>query len=192
MKALARIALFSVCLLPLKAANTRPAPPFATFQFGLSLSSGHNGQFFTCFLVKEFEGKVLHYDPLTRDQFLDQARGKLPSKANPEGIDLFERFEVYPCTTVVDEEGRHWVNNCPVLDDLWKLRFWEYPLKTGQGQKTGKGWSEEPNNPSARQLLLLSDYGFRYATDICFGENVFRFLKDVGDPEWVDNYRKGY
>jgi hypothetical protein len=31
----------------------------------------------------------------------------------------------------------------------------------------------------------------RYMLDLVIGENMFRLLKDMGDEEWVQNYRSG-
>lgn len=178
--------------LPLSPGLATPPPPYASWTFGLSLSTGQNNQLFSCFLVKVLEDEVLSTEPITREQFVQQVRGMVASKANPEAVDLFTTHDVAACRIVTDEAGMRRINDCPLLDDLWKLRFWEYPFLLHDGQRVGKGWSEEPNNPSPRQMLLLSNYGLRYPTDICMGENVFRLLRDMGDEAWVDNYRKGY
>ena len=171
-----------------------PAPPLAVHHFGISLTTGAGSQLFTCFLVKEFEGRIVQADPITRDEFTWQIQGVLPSKANPEGADLFAQHGIEACSAVTDTLGRRYGTFCPMMDDLWKLRFWEYPFTPVEGAAAhpGKGWSEKPNTPSERQLLLLSDYGFRYVGDICYGENMFRLLKDMGEPAWVDSYRQGY
>lgn len=31
----------------------------------------------------------------------------------------------------------------------------------------------------------------KYMLDLVIGENMFRLLRDMGDPEWVANYRSG-
>ncbi|HOP44888.1 MAG TPA: hypothetical protein PLA11_15305, partial [Flavobacteriales bacterium] len=92
-------------LLPPIGAGTRPPAPLANYLFGLSLATGHNGQLFSCFMVKVFEDKVIGSDPITREQFLMQARGLEPSKANADGTDLFARFDVRRCAVLVYEEG---------------------------------------------------------------------------------------
>jgi len=181
-----------VCALPLAPGQAKPPAPYASWTFGLSLSTGLNSQLFSCFLVKVLEDEVLSTEPITREQFLQQIRGLVASKANPEAVDLFTTHDVAACRIVTDEAGLRRINDCPLMDDLWKLRFWEYPFLLSEGQRVGKGWSEEANNPSPRQMLLLSNYGFRYPTDICIGESMFRLLRDMGDEAWVDNYRKGY
>ena len=182
---------FALAAVPLcKASGPTPGP--ATYAFGLSLAAGQNGQLFTLFTVTVFEGAVIETRPLTREQFIRQVQGRTFSNANTDAEDLFRKHGVKACTLPEDSAAMGFLTDCSTLDDLWRLRFWEYPLAMGEGSRLGKGWSEKPTIPSERQLLLLSDYGIKYTTDICYGENMFRLLRDMGDPAWVDNYRKGY
>jgi len=171
--------------------SLRPSP-FATYTFGLSLNTGLNNQLFTLFSVKEFEGRIIQSEPLTRDQFVLQAQGVVPSRSNPDGINLFRKYEVQLCLAAAADTGGHYLYDCEVFDLLWKIRFQEYPFRLVEGQHPGKGWAEEREAPSPRQLLLLTDYGIMHRSDLVKGENVFRLLHDVGDSAWVDNYRKGY
>lgn len=171
-------------------ANTPPSQ--ATYEFALSLATGQNGQLFTLFVVKVFEGHLIESQPLTREQFIRQVQGRTFSKANPDAEDLFRKYDVKACTLPPDSAAMGYLTDCLILDDLWRLRFWEYPFAMADGARQGKGWSEKPTIPSERQLLLLSGYGIHYTTDVCHGENMFRLLRDMGDPTWVDNYRKGY
>jgi hypothetical protein len=167
-------------------------PALATYSFGLSLSTGQNNELFTLFLVKEFEGKVLSAEPMSRGQFVLQAQGVLESKANPARENLFRKYEVGACTVPDGVDSTIVIPDCYVFDDLWKLRFWEYPYRLADGQHPGKGWAEKREAPSPRQLLLLTDYGILHLNGMAKGENVFRLLRDMGDSAWVDNYRKGY
>lgn len=166
-------------------------PPLATYTYGLGLNTGLNNQLFTLFIVKQFEGEVIGSEPLTREFFVQQAQGVVPSKANPEQLNLFRKYNVDLC--LIPEDTAVILPDCPVFDELWKLRFWEFPFRPMEGQHPGNGWAEKPEAPSERQLLLLSSYGIMHPTGVAIGnENVFRLLHDVGDPAWVDNYRKGY
>ncbi len=170
-----------------------PSAPFATYTFGLTLTTGMNNELFTLFIVKEFEGRVIAQEPVSRGQFVQQAQGIVPSKANPAGENLFRKYKVNSCLPPPEiDDGRVIVTDCGVFDNLWKLRFWEYPFRPSEGVHPGKGWSEEAFAPSARQKLLLSDYGILYMHSMAKGEDVFRLLRDIGDSTWVDNYRKGY
>ena len=166
--------------------------PFASYTFGVSLNTGMNSQLFTLFLVKEFEGRTIQTEPMTREQFVLQAQGAVPSKANPGSVNLFHQYGVRLCLHPEDTTGTRLLRDCEVFDQLWKLRFWEYPFKLSEGQHPGKGWAEKREAPSARQMLLLSDYGILQLSGMAKGVDAFRLLRDVGDSSWVDNYRKGY
>ena len=188
-----RSLLFVIMALPCAHGRGDAVPPFATYTFGLSLMTGMNSELFTLFLVKEFEGQVIGNEPLTRGQFVLQAQGAVPSKANPDGINLFKKYGVNACIPPEElADGQVVVTDCGVFDKLWKLRFQEFPFRQSEGQHPGAGWSEEPNRPSERQQLLLSGYGMLYMHSMAKGEDAFRLLRDVADSSWVDNYRKGY
>jgi len=189
--ALRRPLLALALMAPLAAWSNGPRPQ-AQYAFGMSLATGQNGQLFTLFVVKVFEGHVLESTPLTRDQFIRQVQGRTFSKANPDAEDLFRKHGVKACTLPEDSAALGFLTDCVTLDELWRLRFWEYPLAGPDATRMGQGWAEKPTTPSERQLLLLSAYGIRYTTDLCYGDNLFNLLRDMGDPEWVDNYRKGY
>jgi hypothetical protein len=169
------------------------APQQASHTFGLSLMTGMNSELFTLFTVKEHEGLILEARPITRGQFVMQAQGAMPSVANPEGINLFRKYEVQGCLLPADlDDGRRIVSDCGVFDELWKLRFADFPFRQQEGQHPGLGWAESLTRPSERQRLLLCGYGLCAPSDLACGEELFRLLRDIGDPEWVDNYRKGY
>lgn len=161
----------------------------ATYTFGLSLATGPHSQLYSLFLVKEQGLQVLSTEALTREQFVLQAQGALPSKANPSGSNLFRQYGIAAC---LHPDSTRTVADCAIFDELWKLRFWEYPFVVKQGAHPGRGWSERREGPSGRQMLLLSDYGLQYLTGLIRGEDAFRLLRDIGDSSWVDNYRKGY
>jgi hypothetical protein len=191
-RTLLRYILLILTCVPMASGNGLSNAPFATYAFGISLNTGSNNQLFTLFLVKEFEGKVIQSDPITREQFVLQAQGMAPSKANPLNINLFRKFEVELCLPLGEDTVGRFLPDCEVFDRLWKLRFWEYPYKLMEGQHPGKGWAENRTAPSPRQMLLLTDFGMLHLGDLAYGENAFRLLHDVGDSAWVDNYRKGY
>lgn len=165
--------------------------PFAVWKFALSLGSSTDGQLFSLFLVKVMDDTlVVESQPLTRPNFIRQVQGRAFSPANPEGENLFRKYGVKQCLNTEDSAG--FVIDCATLDDLWKLRFWEFPLKVEEGQHAITGWAGMKMRPDDRQLMLLRGYGMKYMTDLAIGENMFRLLKDMGDEEWVQNYRGGY
>lgn len=181
--------LVLLAVLWVLAACAQPPLSRATWTFGISLATGQSSELYTLFLVKEHGGEVLQLEPITREQFMLQVQGAVPSKANPEAMNLFRRYGVERCLHPDSTKG---ISDCDVLDELWKLRFWEYPFHPMGGGNPVRGWAEKREAPSPRQLLLLSDYGIRHVSGLARGEDAFRLLRDVGDPEWVDNYRQGY
>lgn len=163
----------------------------SAWQFALSLSPSTDGQLFCLFLVKEKEGQVVESRPITREGFIRQAQGRTFSPANPDAEDLFRKYGVKQCTLPPDSAAMGFLTDCSTLDDLWKLRYWEYPLQVESSQRMAKGWSEKPLVPSKRQKELLLGYGMRFPTDLVVGAEMFRLLKDMGNPDWVVQYRGG-
>lgn len=179
-----------VFLAQARAAEPDAARPFAVWKFALSLGSSTDGQLFSLFLVKVVDDTtIVESQPLSRLNFIRQVQGRAFSQANQDGENLFRKYGVTQCLNTVDSTG--FVIDCATLDDLWKLRFWEYPLQMEQGQQQLVGWAANKLRPDDRQLLLLKGYGMRYMLDLVIGENMFRLLKDMGDEEWVQNYRSG-
>lgn len=187
-----RALLFAAALFIIPGGQGLSPAPFAVKMFGLSLNTGLNNQLFTLFTIKVFEGKVIQTSPMTREQFVLQVQGAVPSEANPTGENLFQKYGVTACLEYREDSSLIRLQDCWVFDELWKLRFWEYPFRLQQGQHPGKGWAEKREAPSPRQLLLLTEYGMMHVNDVARGENVFHLLRDVADSSWVDNYRKGY
>ena len=181
----------AIALLPMVAGRATPQPPIATFQFGLSLATGLANQLYSLFIVKVFEGQVISTEPITTSEFILQAQGLKPSKANPGERNLFLEHRINTCLAFEDTIGVEYLYRCDAIADLWKLRFQEYPFLQSSGQRPGAGWAETRNAPSPRQMMLLSDYGILYLTGLCRGDDMFRLLHDMGDSAWVQNYRAG-
>lgn len=190
-----RAALFTLCwlLVRLCAAQIPSLPPGPNWQFALTLGATSDGQLFTPFLVKlGAEGQVLETQAISRAQFFKQAQGRMFSKANAEGEDLFRKYGVAQCTLSPDSAAMgYWLQDCSTLDDLWRLRFQSFPHRLEEGMHEMLGWAGKPLKPDERQMFLLEGYGMKHPLDLVVGEHLFRLLKDMGDPEWVDNYRKG-
>ena len=178
------------CAVPITESRSHGAPVLATYTFGLTLMTGMNNELFTLFIVKEYEGSVIATEPITRGQFVLQAQGAVPSKANPNNENLFGKHHVENCLPPPELAGQGVVvTDCGVFDQLWKLRFWEYPFRLSSGQHPGQGWAEEPSRPSDRQMVMLGDYGMLHMHSMVKDEDLFRLLRDIGDSAWVENYR---
>ena len=174
--------LLAVCLAP-------SAPPVATYNFGFSMITSANTRLGTFYVVKSFEGQVVEHILITKDQFVLQAKGLSHSKANSEGLDLFEVNGLSACQAVLDPYQRSYIIDCSVLDDIWRLRFDEYPQAAKVKPQDPKGWSTTPYVPSERQWKILEDYGFERMDLPFYGENAWHLLRDMTKPSWVDYYR---
>ena len=184
-----RALLIAVLALPL--CVTAQQSPAISWEFALSLSTSTDGQPFCLFLVRMKDGQVTESRPLTRDSFIRQIQGRTFSAANPDADDLFRVHNVAQCTLPPDSAAMGFLTDCSTLDDLWKLRYWEYPIKMEDGRQMAKGWSEKPLIPSPRQMTILNGYGMRFVNDLVTGEQMFRLLRDMGDRKWVVAYRNG-
>lgn len=185
-------ALFSIALVwVLCSGSVRPAiQPETQYVYGLSLNTGMNNQLFTIFLVKMNGLEVVDTEPITREQFVLQAQGVLESKANPEKENFFKKFKVEPCAH--PDSGKYWLD-CPVFDDLWRLRFKSYPFRIMDGGSApDAGWAGREASPTPAQMVMLADYGLLRLSGMIKGIDVFRLLHDVSDSTWVQKYRSAY
>jgi hypothetical protein len=162
-------------------------PMAAARELGFALNPNAQGRLYTLFLYTVHEGHVVDARPLEPGTFILQAAGLEESPANLEGIDLFEEHGIAGCSPGADA-GRAWLQ-CPVIDQLWKLRY-RGAAVPGQGA----GWAGEEWAPSARQQVLL--HAYRAADALSwqgpyYGKDAFRLLRDMQDEAWVRFYRDG-
>lgn len=158
-------------------------------EFAMSLAPTSDGRLFTLFIVKMRGEQIVQSRPITRENFIRQAQGRAFSAANPEAEDLFRKYDVEACTLPPDSAAMGFLTDCITLDDLWKLRYWEYPVYVQDSRRVAKGWSERPRAPSHRQMEILGEYGLRFINSLVVGPDFFHLLRDMGNPEWVNNYR---
>ncbi len=183
-------ALVLLLLLPVLLSVKAPGSeqPNLTHTFGLSLNTGVNNQIFTLFTVTMHGMSVVATQPMTREQFVLQAQGVVTSVANPDQENLFRKFKVEAC---LHPDSTKYYFDCPVLDDLWRLRFGEYPYHPMDGAHPGSGWAGKKSSPTPQQMVILADYGLMRLSDLIKGEDVFRLLRNLGDSTWVQDYRTG-
>lgn len=183
------LALLAGLLLSGSDGRSDPPAPRATWTFGVGLMTGPSSQPFSLFLVQELDQRIVHAEPISRGAFVAQVQGAIASKANPNAENLFRKYDVSACVHPYD--STFIVPDCSPFDQLWKLRFWEYPYKVRDGSHAQKGWAEKPMMPSERQMAILGSYGIlNYSVDLARGPDAFRLLHDVTDTLWVDRYRK--
>jgi len=148
------------------------------YYFGFNLTPNAGGGLVTFALIKPLPNGKRKTILITKDDFINQAKGKTKSLANLYKIDFFEKYGI----------------KSPILlDKLWKLRYTEYPYKTKERPEAG--WSQNYEvtwMPTAAQMEMLKEFGIERINDYFYGENAFRLLQSMQNPEWVKSYKEAY
>ncbi|MCQ2606809.1 MAG: hypothetical protein MJ204_09790 [Bacteroidales bacterium] len=139
-----------------------------TGYFGISLITTHMGFVRYGFIQIKSTGEQ-KITWLSREQFMSQVAGEMVSKANPEKKNLLEEKKISAST----------------FDNLWKLRYAEYPYD-GSNEK---GWAGKDFMPSDAQLAFLKrNYHYNGLDQFFYGEDMWRLIKDMQDPNWQNQY----
>jgi hypothetical protein len=146
--------------------------------FGFNLIPSATGGLVHYVLIKpgEIDKRIIRQ--ITKDDFVYQAAGKQESLANPKKINFFKQYQI---------------DNPNVIDDLWRLRYKEYPYFTKD--QMPPGWSSNdsiPFLPTETQMKTLEKFGLYKLSDYIYGENAFKLLYLMGKPEWVKSYKESY
>jgi hypothetical protein len=210
MKLKRSLSLFRVLLLTVLGVGLlqQASPPLSGFKdhLGFSLMPGANSSPVSFKIVRIFEDPKIPavVQSISRDEFLRIATGAQPSSANPTNENLFIKHEITQCSWGKDTVMNHMLYKggwqCSIVDDLWKLRYSEYPFQVPvtPGSKVidplaehipTKGWAKQTSAPSDGQLNMLRAYGIVFVIDILYGDNAFRLLHDMQDPAWESRYR---
>lgn len=125
---------------------------------------------------------------LSLKEFCFFASGTWPSIYNRNRINLFELNGVNGGVIVDEFTKKPTHPYCPAIDSLWKIRFDKYPYK---GKELEIGWSTDSSFPGKRQMnYLTSEYNIGNIDNHYFSDtNFWKILRDVVNPEWIDNYR---
>lgn len=166
-------------------------PPVAEYYFGFSMMTSENSTLGSFYVVKTFENIAVENIQISKEQFVLQAKGLAISKANRSGIDYFILNELFSCTADFDDHRGKYNIQCSIIDDIWKLRFNEYPIAHNMQPEDQQGWSTKAHMPSERQWAILDRYGSGQGGIPFYGEDAWTLLRDMSDPKWVANYR-GY
>ena len=146
--------------------------------FGFNLTSPGVGGLTHFALIRPLDDGRLRIIPITLDRFVVAAQGKQNSKANPKNINFFEKYKI---------------ENLLVINDLWRLRYMDYPFATLE--QTGKGWSTNdslPFLPTNTQMQILNEYGMKRMSDYIYGENAFKLLYNMTVDQWVIEYKESF
>ncbi|GEM_PF-797129 len=148
------------------------------YYFGFNLIPSAVGGLIHIAIIKPLENDKKSIIQITKDDFISQAMGKTQSLANPKRINFFKQYQI---------------NDPNVMDNLWRLRYKEYPYYTNE--KVLPGWSSNdsiPFIPTESQMLMLNKFGAYKLNDYIYGENAFKLLYLMGKPEWIKSYKESY
>jgi hypothetical protein len=193
--------VLGVCFLPkISFAQTPPknapqpqvikvASPDTKVSFAISLVMSVNSQVATFSVVHIVNGKVIKTQFLTIDEFIMQVSGRAESAANPDKADLLQKHKLFQCFPDYDMvSGRYIGYYCPLLSNLWKIRYKRDPYNANQ--RADAGWAGGYFGPNfAQTQYLLKRYQITNLNDYIIGENMFLLLTDVIDTAWQNNYR---
>ncbi len=157
------------------------------------------GYVFVVKIAPSYNGVVTYYEaffdgrrfsetePLSKQQFVRRVVGKERSLANPDTLDLCDKYGIKN-RCKVDVFGN--AARYGILDSLWKLRYAVYPYHVESSDTLGwTGNIKNPYVPTHAQKRILAQMGMDTTFYTIFGDNLFRLLKAMEDPQWIANYK---
>ena len=155
--------------------------------FGVGIVASANSAVLSYAIVTKTGDTYLGTQLISEQFFMYFALGYWPSKANPNRENLFKKNNIENCYLTYSESGK--VNgyyNGP-FQELWKLRYQNHP----QNRDAPSGWSQGHYKPSIAQAQYLhKEYGILHInTHYFIGESLFRLLRDVQNPDWINMYQ---
>lgn len=182
-----------------------------TTYFAIGFFTSAHSQMVTFAYVTYYRGMFMGAEVVRKDRWVYTAMGHWPNPVlNPNRENLFDKYGVDHCfllkNHVCATADSCWRDSlchepifcsdknpckvasyyCPVLDELWKIRFYEHPYDFDR-----PGWSQGQYVPSVYQKEFLKrEYGLEnILTDYIYGDSVFKLLKDIQTPGWIGNYK---
>ncbi len=146
--------------------------------FGFNLTPNAMGGIVNYALVNPGDNGKRIIKQITQETFIAQALGKQQSLANPNATNFFKQFQI---------------NNPNIIGELWRLRYKEYPYFTRE--QMAPGWSSNdsiPFLPTVSQMKMLEKFGLFKLNDYIYGENAFKLLYLMENPEWIKTYKESY
>lgn len=147
---------------------------------------GAHSSVLTYAFVSTRDGKIVGAQVVREDMFFYSALGHWPSFVNPKRENLFEKNGIDSCFLIKDDLDKIVSYYCRPFQELWKIRFNEHPV-----QYDLIGWSHGKYKPSQKQMeYLKTEYGIHnILTEYIYGDSLFKLLRDVRSPAWIDNYK---
>ena len=159
--------------------------PAKQIHLAVSICANAHSQMLTYAFITTRNGKVVSSQIVPEQNFMYMALGYWPSAYNQKKENVFQKNGIDSCWLVEDEDGRiTGFTNTP-FKNLWKIRFYEHPTIYDE-----TGWSKGRYKPSNAQMEFLQrEYGVtNLQTEYIYGDSLFKLLRDVQDPAWVEAY----
>ncbi len=166
--------------------------------FALRIMPSLNGKLVQTALIKHTGNQKIEIQFVPGDIWLKQIAGLESSQANPNNENFINKYLIFG--NKQDSAGNNKNEQTyadiekikVVLANLWRLRYSEYPYFNPEMNKE-KGWAKHANEkitwmPSVSQMKLLEPYHVYSFTDFFYGEQLFKFLKDVQNRDWQNRY----
>jgi hypothetical protein len=152
---------------------------------GFNLMPGPNNSIVNFAIITPLTNGRLDAQYISRLDFMRLASNGIPSDANPEGKNLFTKYQVDECGSYRDSLFRRTTYSCAILDQLWKLRYKLSPYAAGGDSL---GWTGG-TVPSAGQMHVLEGYGISTLGEYFYGEKAFKLLHDIQSYAWISRYK---
>jgi hypothetical protein len=138
----------------------------------------------TLAIATVYQGKIVELEHVRPERFIRVFSGMERHRANPNSEHFFKKYTIPNCGSVYDSVFHKSITACEAVDQLWKLRYPENP-KTGEKG----GWARNDGAPDAAQLGMLRPFGIQTLHDFAVGEDAWRLLQSMSDPQWQQQYR---
>ncbi len=182
---------------------------YATPVFAISLNYSANSTFGTFAIVKVAGNRIVFTKQITLDQFLLYMSGTQLCEANTQLKNLFTENNIKYCQPYFDTirskkfcydpetakskrcddiKLKYAGFDCPLIQNLWRVRYKRNPVAADT--RDDSGWAKLYYRPSPKQMeYLINRYHLKSFTDYIYGENLYRFLQDIGDSTWIEEYK---
>lgn len=151
--------------------------------FGVKIGIAPTGGLTHYALMFYKDQRLQSIQEVSLERLINIGTGKWPIPRTTVFHDFFEEFGMYNDTL---EDGTV-LDYGDAFDSLWKVRFNVHPFD----HRLGKGWSLGEIRPSLKQQAYIYDrYGVRgYDQEFFADTSFFKLLKDVLDPNWINEYK---
>lgn len=179
--------LFIACVfLPLLFSNARQETAIRhNLTFGVKIGIMPTGKITQYAFFMYRNGRFSGLNPVELNQLIKVGTGEWPVPGTNKFHDYFDEQGIYNIGITTNNGDS--IDFKAAFDSLWKIRYVMHPFDASKGN----GWSQGDARPSLKQQgYIYNTYGVRgydqeYFTDTSF----FKLLRDVLDPDWIENYK---